>query len=210
MSIKSILYFPPDFFGNKTKKDKSVTPCEALMRELISHHQGINVADVKRGDESKKEPDFKIGGEWVEIRYSEEKAQRHMKQEGSYQSNRTLQLFIEEVQHAIEAKAKKTYSVDNVAVGILSLIDTTLFSCENKGNKLHDCIIKQRDDFFEHLVQEYITTGIFKNIYIVTIGYDRVFVVFDIKKFNDYEDFIYHIGIKEGSNVPYRIFDKFD
>lgn len=207
MNIKSCLYFPRDFFGNRTKKDKNVTPCEALMEKIISFHLA---SEVERGDANKKEPDFKIGEEWVEIRYSEQKAQYHMIKDGSYQSNRTPQLFMDEVRHAIEDKAKKVYSVKNVSVGILSLTDAYLFSFGESDNRFLDCILKQRDDFFESLIADYIDSGVFKNIYIVTIGYNRKFIVFDLMKFKNYELFIHIYGIPEQTNVPYRTLDNID
>ena len=174
------------------------------MKEVLACHLVVDSYDVLRGDAKINEPDFQIGKDWVEITYSERNAQHDMKKHNQHQKSSTITDFFDEVQSAIQSKSEKKYCVAEKSVGILSLFDITPFCIEENHNMLDELICQSRDSFFESLLDRYIDTGIFENIYIVSIGYDRTFILFDLVKFKKYEDFIHVIGVPEGMNIPCR------
>lgn len=201
INFYSRLMCPPDFF-KVSKKHPGLKCEEVLMKTLLSHH--LKSTDISRGDSNLHEPDFRIGGEWIEMRYAEEQAQKPMNTVGEYSAQKVLSDFSIEVEHAILEKSKKHYSVQEKSVCVFSLLDVQPYYASVFPDEMQSYVEHARNNFFSSLHGKFIESGIFTNIYIVVIGYNRQFVVFDLLQFEKGEDFIHTIGVDETAIIPYR------
>ena len=104
------LIVPKGFFKKRKVDGVNADGCEILVSRIVNNMKGGQ--EIIRGNALKKEPDYLINGEWVEVTYAERKAQKTMVEEGIFTEERDLNDILKSLAKAVDIKANKTYSVD--------------------------------------------------------------------------------------------------
>lgn len=164
------VYFPPDFL-NKTKNELFI---QKIMSMVFPGTTWIP------GNPDKFEPDYFCDGIPFEFTIASDHKEKNYKKKFSKEKYN----FIEQVRHHIYStenvdedffryireriadKAMKKYSVHNVHLCVLCLLDLTDWVLDKYGST-HGLADWPRQEFFEEIRTTYITAGIFSNIFIL-------------------------------------------
>lgn len=88
-------------------------------------------------------------------------------QRGTYSSEDVEKDAIAYIRERIADKAAKKYSVSNVHLCVLCLLDMFNWVSDEYGSITHELISWRRNQFFDKMKSDYIDTGIFNNIFLI-------------------------------------------
>lgn len=166
--------FPNDFF------DKEVN--EPFVQKVMACLSGKS--DWRKGDPDAFEPDYFCGSIPFEITLaSDHKSRDNFVQRltrGHYTTPDAEEDAIRFIEERIQRKAEKHYSVPNVHLCVLCVIDLTNWVSDHYGSFLHDALDGRRQDFFSSLITQYINTGVFSRIFIVFPDFHAKWWVYDV------------------------------
>ena len=156
-----VSFFPKDF------PSKSVN--EPFIQKIMA--AAFPGKEWVKGDPDKKEPDYFCDGVPFEFTIASDSKKKNSfvqklfwKKYSSEDIERDVFNYILE---RVQDKASKEYSVSGVYLCVLCLLDLSKWVLDYYGSYTYDMFDYPRDQFFEELREEYIKTGIFKNIFII-------------------------------------------
>lgn len=154
-------YFPSNFFH------KSVN--EPFIQQIMSI-----VLDRKNwtpGDPDLFEPDYFCDGVPFEFTIASDKRNKNnfiqRYRFGQYTSEDVENDVFGYIDTALRSKAEKNYSVTNVHLCVLCLIDGTSWVMDKYGSVTYDSVNERREAFFSEVRDRYINSKIFKNIFLI-------------------------------------------
>lgn len=154
-------YLPPNFW-NKTKN-------EPFIQELMSLAFPENTWEPGNPDEL--EPDYFCNGVPFEFTIASDSKKKNNLvqriQRHTYSTENLGEDLFRYIRERIADKATKKYSVHNVHLCVLCLLDLTDWVLDKYGSVTHGLADWPRQEFFEEIRTTYITTGIFSNIFIL-------------------------------------------
>ena len=214
MEVNVELNIPPHFFDSANEKNNFESVSERIAKQILTTILGIE--NIRRGDAEAFEPDYVSGDVGYEVTFAIEnslipqlKGVRPLNT-----SNRNIEHeLIKDITNAVDRKAAKKYSCPTsvVVISIETLI-TWYTSFKSEENDFETRILKSiyekgylknRNEFFKHLADEYIEKGIFKDIYILQPTHTGEFALYDILQYKDNpKDFISFIGVSHPEAFP--------
>lgn len=154
-------YLPPDFL-NKTKNEPFI---QKLMSVIFSGTTWIP------GNPDNHDPDYFCNGTPFEFTIASDSKKKNnfiqRIQRHTYSTENVNKDFFCYIRERIADKATKKYSVPNVHLCVLCLLDLTDWVLDKYGSVTHGLADWPRQEFFEEIRTAYITTGTFSNIFIV-------------------------------------------
>lgn len=170
-------YFPENF------AHKSVS--EPFIAYIMSRYLGIGIEMWKQGNPDKFEPDYAVDKEYYEFTLASDKGKRNLirrLQMATYSSTNIVKDAWDCIQTSLESKMKKHYSVSNVSVCILCLIDFNEAFIQNDGSMSTDLFVLFHDQIFAELKQEYVDKGELCNIFILFPFSNETWWVMDVNE----------------------------
>lgn len=156
-----IRYLPPDFTNKYIY--------EPFLREILG--VVLENQNWRQGDPNRGEPDYFCKGIPIEFTLaSDDKAKGNFIQRlkrGVYQTSDLERDACEYIQRSIEKKLMKTYSVNNVHLAVLCLMDLTLWVMDKYGSVYQDSLIMQKEELFLWIKETCIDVKMFSNVFLV-------------------------------------------
>lgn len=157
-----IIYCIPENFFHKSVNEPFI---QWIMSTVLEKEEW------KAGNPDQFEPDYFCSGIPFEFTIASDQKRKNnfvqRYQRGMYTSSNIDDDIFGYIKTALEKKAKKNYSVPDVNLCILCMIETTSWVLDEYGSVTYDLIDQQRKEFFEEMKQQYIDTGIFQKIFII-------------------------------------------
>ena len=156
-----VSFFPKDF------RNKNVN--EPFIQKIMS--SVLPTGEWQQGDPGKFEPDYFLNGTPFEFTIaSDSKKKNNFIQQlflGKYSSDDVEQDVFSYITERIHDKSSKKYSVENVHLCILCLLDLSNWVLDYYGSVTHALVDYSRQQFFEKTRSEFIDTKVFSNIFIL-------------------------------------------
>lgn len=169
-----VSFFPKDFF------DKDVN--EPFVQKVMACLGGKS--DWRKGDPNAYEPDYFCGSIPFEITLASDHKNRdnfiQRLTHGYYTTPDAEEDAIRFIEERIQRKAGKHYSVSNMHLCVLCVIDLTNWVSDHYGSVLHAAFDGRRQDFFSSLIKQYISTGVFSRIFIIFPDFHAKWWVYDV------------------------------
>lgn len=171
-------FYVPDHFYNKEVN-------ESFIKFVMGQALSSKSEDWMKGDPDKFEPDYFYRGSPFEFTLASDRKkkknmiQRFMSHE--YTSNNLEADVMQYISASIQAKAPKTYSVDNVHLCVLCILEMFDWVSDEYGSVTQFLFDDVRHKFFEDLRNTYIDTGKFANIFLIFPDLPAKWWVWDIK-----------------------------
>lgn len=159
-SFEIISFIPKDFF-NKENHEGFI---HLTMKSVLGEGEWEN------GDPNKKEPDYIFNNVPFEFTLASDKCNNNFinrLRTHSYTTNNSEDDALSYIEHQIKKKSKKEYSLPNVHLCILCLIEQFNWISDKYGSYTHHLIDYTREQFFNKIKIKYIDTKIFSNIFII-------------------------------------------
>lgn len=154
-------YLPPNFW-NKTKNEPFI---QKLMSLIFPETTWVP------GNPDNFEPDYFCNGVPFEFTIASDSKKKNnfiqRIQRRTYFAESVNEDFFCYIRERIADKSTKKYSVHNVHLCVLCLLDLTDWVLDKYGSVTHGLADWPRQAFFEEIRTTYITTGIFSNIFIL-------------------------------------------
>lgn len=173
-----VLSFIPQNFFNKEVNEEFI---KLTMKSVLP------IGEWVKGVAEKNEPDYIYNKVPFEFTLASDKCKKNNKDNFinklrtiTYTSNNTEDDAINYIKNQIEVKANKKYSLENVHLCILSLIEKFDWVSDEYGSYTHDLIDYKRESFFNEIKKNYIDTNIFKNIFIIFPDMTSFWWVWDV------------------------------
>lgn len=154
-------YFPQNFFH------------KSFNEPFIQHIMGV-VLERKNwtsGNPDLFEPDYFCDGIPFEFTIASDKKRKNnfiqKYRMGQYSSEDVEKEVFGYVKSAVESKAQKHYSVPNVHLCVLCLIDCTSWVWDEYGSETYDLVDGWREEFFSEIKDRYILGKNFNNIFLI-------------------------------------------
>lgn len=168
--------FLPDDFTNKTKHEPFT---QTLMKIVLEKKQW------RPGNANKGEPDYFCENTPFEFTLaSNEKKKGNYIQKlkrGEYTTNDLEPEVLEYIRKSIEKKIQKKYSVSNVHLCVLCLINMTFWVLDEYGSVLEDSSTTNREELFDWITKNCLDTNKFKNVFIIFPDLCANWWVWDVK-----------------------------
>ena len=200
-SIETLTFLPKDFF-NKEVNEKFI---KFVMESILQDGKWV------KGDANKNEPDYLYNGIPLEFTLASDKCTRKKKENfitkiktAHYSSENVEKDAIEYIEEQIKDKATKQYSLDNVHLCILCLLDRFDWISDIYGSCTHFLMDPKREEYFKEIKKKYIDTQKFSNIFIIFPDIFITWWVWDVKSNKRYPIPITDAMI-ESKKYPYII-----
>lgn len=154
--------FLPDNFFNKSVN-------EPFIKELMSLVLEQN--DWVCGDPDKFEPDYFCNGTPYEFTIASDRRKK-----GNFIQNLCASAYTSEdieedfrkyIEESISKKLSKHYSVPDVCLCVLCVIDLTKWVMDEYGSLTHYAVDQPREEIFAWIKERCIETGKFKNVFVI-------------------------------------------
>lgn len=156
-----IEFLPHNFFS----KEKN----EPFIKEIMSAVLEDTV--WMPGNPDNFEPDYFCDGIPFEFTLASDSKRKNnfiqRVQRGTYSSEDVEKNAIAYIRERIADKAAKKYSVSNVHLCVLCLLDMFNWVSDEYGSITHTLTDWRRKQFFDEIKSDYIDTGIFNNIFLI-------------------------------------------
>lgn len=163
--IFNVLSFLPKNFFNKKNNEDFI---HLVMKRIFGE------GEWKSGDPDKQEPDYIFNNVPFEFTLASDKCKNNKKDNFinrlrtfTYTTNSTEDDAIAYIEHQIKEKSRKQYSLKNVHLCILCLIEQFDWISDEHGSCTHHLIDYKREQFFNRIKVKYIDTKIFSNIFVI-------------------------------------------
>ena len=198
LEFEVIGYFPKDFVNKKVN--------EPFIKQIMS--VVLRRKNWERGDPVKHDPDYfcdKCGFEFTLASDDSKKDNLIQKLKFSSFSSEDIEKdAIDFIRNSIGKKAEKGYSVKNVHLCVLCLLDLFDWVSDEYGSYTQALTEDRKTKFFAELTERYIKTKVFNNIFIIAPDLYARWWVFDILTG---EKCSVQVNIKK-KNWPYLILKK--
>lgn len=195
------LSFLPQNFFNKNVNEKFI---KLVMKSIFN-------GEWKKGCEEKNEPDFICNGVPFEFTLASDKCNRKNKNNfirrmkiGQYTSEDVEKDAFFYIEEQIKDKTTKKYSLKNVHLCVLCLLDRFDWISDEYGSYTHFLMDYQRENFFKHIKETYIETKKFSNIFLIFPDMTSYWWVWDVLSDKKVSLFVTPKMI-ESKNYPYWI-----
>lgn len=167
-------FFPKNFFH------KSVN--EPFIQQIMSIV--LERKNWTSGNPDLLEPDYFCDGVPFEFTIASDKKKKNnfvqKYRVGQYTSEDVETDILEYIEAALKSKAQKKYSVPNVHLCVLCLIDGTSWVLDKYGSLTYHLLDRRRERFFSEIKSRYINSKIFKNIFLIFPDMSAKWWVWDI------------------------------
>lgn len=174
-STQIATYYPKNFF--------SKTVNEPFIKSTMESVLGKSV--WRQGNPDKQEPDYFCNGVPFEFTIaSDTRRKNNLVQHlirRDYQSDDLQKDVFSFIEERIADKATKKYTVRNIHLCVLCLLEMFDWVSDYYGSYTHEEVDYSRQEFFEHLQNLYIRSRIFTNIFIIFPDMAAKWWVFDVK-----------------------------
>ena len=171
-------FFPKDFF-NKNVNEEFI---KFIMQKFLPQREWI------KGDANKKEPDYICDGKPYEFTLASDKCSNKNKNNfikkmkiGDYTSENVEKDAFYYIEEQIKDKKTKKYSLENVNLCILCILDRFDWVSDEYGSLTHFLTDYQRECFFKYIKETYIDTKRFNNIFLIFPDIVANWCVWDVK-----------------------------
>ena len=190
-------YFPDDFFNKNVN--------EPFIVFLMSKYMKNDIDDWKQGNPNEFIPDYVVNDHYYEFTLASNRCKNNLirkLQKVTYESKNVIKDAWQCIQESLDSKMKKNYSVDDVSVCILCLLDFNEDKITDNGSMSAELFNLFHRDIYDSLQSDYISKGNFKNIYIIFPFSNETWWVMDIVKSNISSIQLSEAEIKSG-NYPF-------
>ena len=167
-------YFPPNFFH------KSVN--EPFIQQIMSIV--LERKNWTPGNPDLLEPDYFCDGVPFEFTIASDKRNKknfiQRYRFGQYTSEDVETDVFSYIDTALRSKAEKNYSVTNVHLCVLCLIDGTSWVLDEYGSVTYHLVDGRREEFFSEIKNRYINSKIFQNIFLIFPDMSAKWWVWDV------------------------------
>ena len=169
-----VSFFPENFFN----KDVNEPFTKKIMNSVL------DVKEWRKGDPNHFEPDY--FGDDIPFEFtlaSDSKKKNNFIQKmikGKFYSEDLEQEVFSYIMERINDKAERNYSVENVHLCVLCLLNMFNWVSDEYGSVSHWMIDIPRQNFFDEIKNTYIETKIFNNIFIIFPDMCGKWWVFDV------------------------------
>ena len=167
-------YFPPNFFH------KSVN--EPFVQQIMSIV--LERKNWTPGNPDTLEPDYFCDGVPFEFTIASDKRNKNnfiqRYRVGQYASEDVEADIFGYIDTALRSKARKNYSVPNVHLCVLCLIDGTSWVLDEYGSITYHLVDGRREKFFSEIKRRYINNKIFQNIFLIFPDMSAKWWVWDV------------------------------
>ena len=160
-----VLSFLPKNFFNKDVNEKFIK----LVMESV-----LGDGNWQKGKHELKEPDYIFNNIPLEFTLASDKCNKNNKNNFinklrtiTYTTNNSEDDLICYIQEQIEEKSKKQYSLSNVHLCVLCLIEQFDWVSDKYGSYTHCFTNHKRELFFKYIKSKYVDTKVFSNIFII-------------------------------------------
>ena len=171
-------FFPQNFF-NKEVNEEFI---KLVMSSIFSNGKWI------KGEANKKEPDYIYNGIPFEFTLASDKCNNKNKDNfikrmkiGEYTSENVEKDAFYYIEEQIKDKTTKEYSLENINLCILCLLDRFDWISDEYDSLTHFITDYPRDCFFKYIKETYIDTKTFNNIYLIFPDIVANWWVWDVK-----------------------------
>lgn len=178
MNMDSIFSYFPDKFA-----DKSVS--EPFIAFLMSKYLAVSLDKWQQGNPNKFEPDYVVNNQFFEFTIASDRKKVNLIQKlqrVTYSSTNIIKDSWNCIQESLEAKMKKNYSVDNVSVCILCLLDFNECFMQSDGSMSIQLFRANHRGIYDEIKSEVIDKGIFYNVYVIFPFSNETWWIMDIVK----------------------------
>ena len=148
------LLFLPKHFFNKNVNEEFI---KLVMKSILPNGQWI------KGNDNRKEPDYIYNNVPFEFTLASNKCNRKLKDNfinklrtTGFKSNNTEDDLINYIREQVSAKANKKYSLKNIHLCVLCLIDKVDWVLDEYGSSLYYLVENKREKFFQEIKNNYI------------------------------------------------------
>lgn len=191
-------YLPSDFL-NKTRN-------EPFIQKLMS--MVFPKTTWTPGNPDKFEPDYFCNGVPFEFTIASDSKKKNnfvqRIQRRTYSTENVDEDFFCYIHERIADKATKKYSVRNVHLCVLCLLDLTGWVLDQYGSATYGLADWPRQEFFDEIRMSYITTGIFSNIFILFPDMFAKWWIWDVST-NRKSSIQFDDSVLESGEYPYCI-----
>ena len=178
LPVHEIFAFLPSNFFHKSINEK-------FIKLVIQNTLGFG--EWVKGNPDNKEPDYIFNNIPFEFTLASDKCKNNHKnnfinklRKFNYNSDDTEDDLIKYIEQQIEDKSKKRYSLQNIHLCILCLIEQVNWISDKYGSCTHILTSRKRILFFNKIKSKYINTKIFSNIFIIFPDMSAKWWVWDI------------------------------
>lgn len=197
-AIETVTFYPKDFF-NKTKNEPFI---QMLMQFVFPETLW------RRGNPLKCEPDYFCDELPFEFtiasnRKDSQTLVTHLIR-GQYHSENIEEEVFSHIRESIEAKAQKNYSVSGIHLCVLCLLDMFCWVSDEFGSTTHFIFDNPREQFFNEIRINYISTKMFRNIFIIFPDLTAKWWVWNVLS-NEKTSFQLRVDMIRSSEYPYTL-----
>lgn len=163
--VFEVFSFLPDNFFNKEVNEEFIL---LVMKSILG------VDKWEKGNPNKNEPDYLFNGYPFEFTLASDKCKNKKKDNFinklrtvSYTSENVEDDIIYYIEQQIADKAKKQYSIPNINLCVLCLVERFDWISDEYGSCTHFLIDYKREQFFMNIKAKYIDTKIFNDIFLI-------------------------------------------
>lgn len=171
--------FLPDNFFNKNVNEEFI---------LIVMKSIFGTDNWRNGNANKQEPDFMFNDAPFEFTLASDKCKNKKKdnfinklREAKYKTDNSEDDAINYIEQQIEDKSKKKYSVPDVNLCVLCLIESFGWISDEYGSCMHFLTDIKRERFFASIKAKYIDANLFNDIFIIFPDMSAKWWVWSIK-----------------------------
>lgn len=171
-------FLPKDFFNKKVNEEF----IKLVMKSIFSDGEWL------KGNENKQEPDYIYNGIPFEFTLASDKCSNKNKDNfikrmkiGNYTSENVEKDAFYYIEEQIKDKKTKKYSLKNIHLCILCLLDRFDWVSDEYGSLTHFITDYQRECFFKYIKETYIDTKRFNNIFLIFPDIFANWWVWDVK-----------------------------
>ena len=171
--------FLPENFLNKSVNEPFI---QRIMGTTFERDNWI------QGDANKFEPDYFCDGVPFEFTIASDRKRKNnfvqRFRSGRYTSENIEQDFFQYISESVKEKLEKRYSVTNVHLCILCLMNLTCWVNDEYGSYLHCTLDHNREEMFAWIKEQCIDSCKFKNVFVIFPDMYATWWVWDIRTDN--------------------------
>lgn len=175
-SMDSIFsYFPSKF------ADKAVS--EPFIAFIMSKYLGIDLEKWKQGDPNQFIPDYIVNNQYYEFTLASDRGKNNLirkLQKVTYNSTNVVKDAWKCIQESLDSKMKKNYSVNDISLCVLCLLDFNEDKNTDNGSMSADLFNLCHQGIYDSLQYDYVDQGKFKNIYVIFPFSNETWWVMDV------------------------------
>ena len=202
------MFIPANLFESASKKNKYESLSERIVKAILINVLKISENEIVRGNPNLFEPDYvyKSQGYEVTLAHADEKI-KQMKGIAPINSgvDKQEETLIKEIENAIKRKAEKKYSV-KTTLTVFNLFPDTFwetdfikpkyYRLENiQDHILADLWNTKRNDFFNKIFKNYISNGLFDDIFIISLTCNNRYILYSINNFYKNKNYKTYLGL---------------